>query len=110
MVCCVLRLSSASLSNAPQRVRSFGIGLAATHLALTNWLKSVHASVGAPSSLTSKMLLLSAAAVLPAAAGAVLAVGAGVSAGVASCLPQALTVRARLTAGEREGKRRNYNH
>src|SRR6185312_5480528 len=49
MSCWVFRLLSLSMLKAPQLVWSAGIGLAATHLALTNWLKSVHASPGAPS-------------------------------------------------------------
>ncbi len=104
MVCWVFRLFSASWLNAPQLVRSSGIGLAATHLALTKPLKSWHALIFGSSSLTSKMLLpRSAAAVVLAAAGAALAVLAGVLVGADSCslLPHAVSDKARLTARAR---------
>src|SRR5690606_35768693 len=80
--------------NEPHTVWSAGIGLAAIHLALTNWLKSVQASVAGPSSLMSNTL--GAAAVAAWATLALPAGAAGVSAG--SCLPHAVSASAALTA------------
>ena len=97
MVCWVLRLSSASLSKAPQRVRSLGIGLAATHLAFTKALKSWQALMLVSSSLTSNALLVAAGAAVAATVPALAGAAAGVSVGC-SCLPQAASERARLTA------------
>jgi len=50
----VCRLCSRSWSNAPQRVRSDGIGFASTHFALTKPLKSPQGLIFASRSLTSK--------------------------------------------------------
>jgi len=43
--CCSSRLFSLSSSKAPHRVRSAGIGFAATHRLLTNASRSVHAEI-----------------------------------------------------------------
>jgi hypothetical protein len=56
MSCCVSRLCSRSWSNAPQRVRSAGIGFFATHFALTKPLKSLHGLIDLSSSVTSNGL------------------------------------------------------
>src|SRR5690242_6891487 len=98
MLCWVLRLSSASLSNAPQRLRSFGIGLAATHLSLTKPLKSWQALMLESSSLTSNALLGAGAA---AAVAAVLALAGAAGAAACSCLPQAASESATLTPSAR---------
>ncbi len=76
--CWVLRLVSASALNAPQLVRSSGIGLALTHLALTKPLKSLQASMFLSSSDTSKDGVAGAAAAV-AGGGAEAAGSAGLS-------------------------------
>src|SRR5690349_4192859 len=92
------RLFSRSRLNEPHTVWSAGIGLAAIHLALTNWLKSAHASAAWPSSLMSNTLGAAAVAAL-LDAGAALAASAGVAGVLAgSCLPHAVSASAALTA------------